>query len=60
MTPQEWLLLLVSLLIFIAGVAILLGFLGFVFKIFYRFWWLPLIAIGGLLAVAQLDSASPF
>jgi hypothetical protein len=53
MTPQEWLLLLVSLLIFIAGVAILLGFLGFVFKIFYRLWWLPLIAIGVFLAVAQ-------
>lgn len=45
MNLEEWLLLLVSLLSLIAGVAILLGLLGAIFNIFFRLWYLFLIPI---------------
>jgi hypothetical protein len=60
MNLEDWILLAVSLLILFAGVSILLGLLSFLFKVFYRYWWIFVIAIIGLLLVAQLDRATAF
>jgi hypothetical protein len=60
MNLEDWILLAVSLLILFAGVSILLGLLNFLFKVFYRYWWLFLIAIIGLLVLVQLDRTSAF
>jgi hypothetical protein len=60
MNLEDWILLAVSLLILFAGVSILLGLLNFLFKVFYRYWWIFVIAIIGLLLVAQLDRATAF
>ena len=52
MSLEEWLLLSISLLSLLAGVAILLGLVGVIFRFFFRTWyiWIALIVI---LAVVQ-------
>lgn len=60
MNLEDWILLAVSLLILFAGVSILLGLLSFLFNVFYRYWWLFLIAVIGLLVLVQLDRTSAF
>ena len=60
MSLEEWLLLSISLLSLLAGVAILLGLLSVVFKFFFKTWWIWLTALILFLVVVQLDRTSAF
>ena len=55
MSLEEWLLLSISLLSLLAGVAILLGLLGAIFKIFYKTWWIWVLLIIFLVVVQWIE-----